>query len=164
DSTVVATISAPPTKASTARTFPTASVPPLAGLVLAATGRRQDPGRPPGPRPRNPDPVPAAPDQAHQPVQQPPPPLRTVRVGLAAGRDAGLGQHRSNPGSKLGGPEIPQSPPRRPRRHPRPRVHPGIIPPTRLGRRPGLPTMSPPRHPAWEIWRHRLVWSMAPAC
>src|SRR5215211_3870035 len=148
DSTVVATISAPPTKASTASTFPTASVPPLAGLVLAATGRRQDPGRLPGPLPRHPDPVPANAGQAHQPVQQPPPPLRTVRVGLAAGRDAGLGQHRPNPGSELGGPEIPQSPPRGPRRHPRPRVHPGIIPPTRLGRRPGLPTMFPSQAPS----------------
>src|SRR5215218_8393130 len=144
DSTVVATISAPPTKASTASTFPTASVPPLAGLVLAATGRRQDPGRLPGPLPRLPDPVPANAGQAHQPVQQPPPPLRTVRVGVAAGRDAGLGQHRPNLGSELGGPEIPQSPPRRPRRQaPRRLVHPGIIPPARLGGRPGLPTMFP---------------------
>src|SRR4029453_788157 len=44
--------------------------------------------------------------------------------------------------------EIPQSPPRGPRRHPRPRVHPGIIPPTRLGRRPGLPTMFPSQAPS----------------
>ena len=27
-----------------------------------------------------------------------------------------------------------------------------------------LPTMKPPGQPAWEMWRHRLVWSMAPAC
>src|ERR671911_2791762 len=120
-------------------------------VVLEAppAGRRQDAGRLPGPFPRHPDPVPAGPRHVHQPVQQPPQPLRPPRVGLTAGGDAGLGQHRPNAGSQLRGPEIPQPPPRRPRRQAlRPLVHPRIIPSARLGRRPGLPTMFPAQAPS----------------
>src|SRR4029450_8776047 len=146
DSTVVATISAPTTKASTAsRVVSTASLPPLAPVYspwrrAAARALAASPGRPrgapTGTQPRGPP----APGRPPHPTQQPAPPLRTVRVGVAAGGDAGLGQHRPNLGSQLGGPEIPQPPPRRPRwQAPRPLVHPRIIPATRWGGRPGGP-------------------------
>src|SRR5829696_8709049 len=146
DSTVLTTISAPTPKASTASTVVrTAAFLPSPALDAVTPGRRQGAGRIPGPLPRHPHSVPADSRHAHQPVQQPPPPLRPPRVGLAAGGDAGLGQHRPNAGSQLRGPEIPQPPPRHPRRHAlRPLVHRRIIPSTtRLGRRPGLPTMFP---------------------
>src|SRR4029450_13037269 len=77
DSTVVATISAPTTKASTATTV-------VSTASLA-------------PPPRAPHPLPPDPAQAPQPIQQSPPPLRTVRVRVAARGDAGLGQHHPNP-------------------------------------------------------------------
>ena len=145
DSTVATTSSAPTPKASTASTVvSTAALLPLAAYRprrrAAARTRAASPARSLGTQTR----FPPAPAMCTSQSSSRPNRSGRPRVGLAAGGDASLGQHRPNAGSQLRGPEIPQPPPRHPRRQaPRPLVHPRIIPPVRLGRRPGLPTMFP---------------------
>ena len=164
DSTVVTTISAPATKAIHASTVvPTASLPPLPAPLVAATAPPA-PWPPPGPS--------AAPTPGSRPPRPgaPPGPAAAPTTPAAPGRARRWRGCQPRPAppapwkpAQVSG--IPQPPPRRPRRYaPRPLVHPRIIPPP-LGSPPrSCLQCSSPRQPAWEIGRHRLVWSMAPAC
>src|SRR5919197_4580891 len=119
ESTVDKTITHPTPKTSTRTTLiiTLPRSPPSCPSVPSPPGRGQHPAGVPQPVARHPDPMTAGAGQVDQPVQQPPPPLRTGRVRLPAGRDAGVGQHRPDPGSQFRGAEVAESPPGRPRWH-----------------------------------------------
>ena len=166
DSRVATTIPAPTPKASTASTVvPTASSlpspptrrgggpppgswpPPWPGLSAPRPGSRPSPpGAPAGPAAA--PTAPAAPGRA-SPLEGMPASARTARTVEAS---SGV---RKFPSRRLGAPGG---------RLPDPSSIPGSShPPAWVGVQ-GCLQCSPPRQPAWEIGRHRLVWSMAPAC
>src|SRR6266545_577369 len=140
---------------------------------------------------RHPHAVAARARHVHDPVQEPPPALRPGPIELPARGDARLREHLLHPRRKLRRPEVPQPPPSRTRRQERPLrpravfhassspsprpgppascpIAPARAPmPIQLGSGPELPYNRAAQagdQSGWVSWRHRLVWSMAPAC